>query len=368
MSTLSLDDIVKVNVSLGPVSRVRTKFDLALIVGSSNVIDAERRVKTYSSTTDMKLDGWSGEEAEYLAAQLYFSQRPKPSKIAIGVRADLESASEAVASCRKANTEWYSVYVADRKDDLEIIEVANYIESATPEAIHAYNIYSEDVLNMADDNILDKIDKKGYKRTIGQHSSTDHAVMAIIGYAMGANTQTENSAYDLKFKTVAGVKPEKLKETQLAYLKKKNCNTYITRGSVYNMFEEGNMADGTPFDEVLYLDMLINDIQTSVIRKLQNSSKSPQTEPGMSGIKGSIIEPLEKFRSMGFIAPGVWKGEPILDVKEGDALPRGYMIESDSIDEQSQTDRESRKAPPIYVLVKLAGSIRGLAVNMFVNR
>lgn len=367
--TLPLNDAVDVSISVGPVSAVRSGFNLALIVGTSKIINKDTRVKTYSKIGDMSADGWKGKEPEYLAAQKYFSQNPKPGKIAIGVwdKAGGESAVEAMTACREKNQEWYVGYACGVIKD-EIIELAKYMDSATPSSIYAYTTHDEDVLNNVEGNVVETLKKEGIHRTIGQYSTVDDAIIAIIGYAMGANTQTAGSAYTLKFKQEVGVKTENLTGTQVTLLKNNNCNVYINRGSVYNLFEDGVMADGTPFDEVLNLDILKNNIQSAVINALQTSSKIPQTDPGMDNLLNHITAPLEKARNIGFIAPGIWNTASILSVQTGDTLPRGYVILADSIDEQSQADREERKAPPIYILVKLAGAIECVNIKIYVNR
>lgn len=369
MSTLPLSDAVDVAVSVGPVSSIRSNFNLALIVGQSNIIKTSDRVKTYSKIGDMTADGWKGTEPEYLAAQLYFSQVPKPTKVAIGVwdKANSETAVQAMTECREANSEWYIGYVCGVTKD-EIVEVAKYIDSATPPCIYAYTTEDSGVLANETGNVAETLNKSGVHRTIGQYSTTDNAIMAIVGYAMGANTQTAGSAYTLKFKQEIGVKPEQLTSTQVTLLKNNHCNSYLNRGSVYNLFEDGVMADGTPFDEVINLDILTNNIQSAVINALQTSSKIPQTDPGMDNLLNQITAPLEKARNIGFIAPGIWNTASILSVKTGDTLSRGYVVLADSIDNQSQADREARKSPPVYILAKLAGSIEFVSIRVYVNR
>lgn len=369
MSTLPLNDAVDVSVSVGPVSTVRSNFNLALIIGTSTIISKEDRVKTYSKIGDMTADGWKGTEPEYMAAQIYFSQSPKPTKVAIGVwdKTGGESAVEAVTSSREKNTEWYVVYVCGTTK-ADILALAQYTESATPASVYAYTTSDQDILNRVDGNVVEELKKLGLKRTIGQFSTTEHAIIAAIGYAMGANTQTSDSAYTLKFKPETGVATENLTSTQVTLLKNNDCNVYINRGSVYNLFENGVMSDGTPFDEVLNLDILTNNIQSAVINALQTTSKIPQTDPGMDNMLNYLTSPLEKAKKIGFIAPGIWNTASVLTVNTGDTLERGYAILSDSVDEQSQADREARKAPPVYILVKLAGAIEYATIKVYVNR
>ncbi len=116
MATLPLSDICDVSVSVGPASAVRTNFNLGLIVGKSTVISKENRVKTYSKMDDLTADKWKGTEPEYLAAQKYFSQNPRPNKVAIGrwnneEGEDKETIVQAISACREVNSEWYAAYV-----------------------------------------------------------------------------------------------------------------------------------------------------------------------------------------------------------------------------------------------------------------
>ncbi len=374
MSTLPLGDICDLSVSVGPASAVRTKFNLGLIVGKSDVIKVEDRVKTYSKMDDLTADGWNGKEPEFLAAQKYFSQSPRPTKVAIGRwnytqnKENNETVVQAVTACREANSEWYAVYACGLEKN-EIIELAQYIDSASPESFLFYTTSDSDTITNSEDNVFITLKKNGVHRALGQYSSkTSDAAVGIMGVAMGRNTNTAGSAYTLSHKTVSGIEAEPLKSTELTIIKNNNGNAYINRGSVYNLFEMGVSSDGTNFDEILNLDMLSNNIQTAVVSALTRSAKIPQTDPGMDNLLNTITEPLEKAREIGFIAPGVWNTESILTIEKGDTLPRGYAIIADSIDSQSQADREARKAPPIYVLIKCAGAIEYVSIKLYVNR
>lgn len=369
MSTLPLNDICDVSVSVGPASAVRTNFNLGLIVGKSTIITTEERVKVYSKIGDLTADGWKGTEPEFLAAQKYFSQSPRPMKVAIG-RQDLENETvvQAVTACREKNSEWYGAYACGI-EKAEIIELAKYMDSASPESYLFYTTSDSDVLTNTSGNVFETLKKNGIHRALGLYSAkTDDAAVAVMGVAMGRNTGTASSAYTLAYKTLAGVETEALTSTQVTTIKNLNGNIYINRGSVYNVLEMGVSADGTKFDEVLNLDMLTNNIQTAVVSALARSAKVPQTDAGIDNLLNTITEPLEKAREIGFIAPGVWNTESIFTVEKGDTLPRGYIIISDSVDSQSQADREARKAPPIYILIKCAGAIEYVSIKIYVNR
>ena len=70
----------------------------------------------------------------------------------------------------------------------------------------------------------------------------------------------------------------------------------------------------------------------------------------------------------GLVAPGVWNGSPIGSLQTGDTLSTGYYVYIQPMDEQAQSDREARKAPPIQIAVKLRGAIHFVDVAITVNR
>lgn len=88
----------------------------------------------------------------------------------------------------------------------------------------------------------------------------------------------------------------------------------------------------------------------------------------MTRLYNALTEVCETARKVGFIESGVWKANDLLDLKYGDTLPSGYLIQSEPVDMQVQADREARKAPPIYVALKLAGAIHHVTVQVDVNR
>ncbi|MGG3884352.1 DUF3383 family protein [Brevibacillus panacihumi] len=368
----SLDDIVRVNVTVSPTAQTAGTFDIGLIVGPSTIISKEDRVKIYTSIGDMKAEGWTGAEPEYLAATLYFSQSNSPSKLVVGCWDSTggESAADAVTACRAANGDWYACYVAEAVDD-DIKAVAAVVEAMEPSSAYFYTTADADVASGTAGNIMETLNGLGYKRTFGLYSTTDHASAAVMGYAMGANTGGANSAFTLAYKTLVGVTPEPLSTTQVNYILGVSGNLFTQyggSGAMYRLLVQGTMADGTHFDEVLGLDMLKAEIQIGGVNALIQAKKIPQTEDGLALLISAIEAQCEKSRIRGFIAPGQWNAPPVMSLQRGDTLSKGYLVLAESISSQTQEDREARKAPPIYVPVKLAGAIEHVVINVTVNR
>ena len=147
-----------------------------------------------------------------------------------------------------------------------------------------------------------------------------------------------------------------------------NGNVYVTRAEDYDLLQQGYMADGTSFDEILGLDMLENDIQLNVMDLLAQSRKVPQTAAGVASIINVINQACDKHVRTGFIAPGQWNGAQCLELMTGDYLDAGYLVQSDDLDSQPQADRDKRICPTIYVCVKLAGAIEFVVIEVNVNR
>lgn len=366
---LSLNSVVKVTVNLSSLSTVRNGFDLGLIIGPSTVIPTSERIRIYTDTDNMLEDGFVKTDVEYIAAQLFFASDSEPTRIAIG-RHDatgVETLAEAVTACRIANTEWYAVTVCGA-NKADIIAIAQYVETTTPNTAYFYTTSDVDVLSKTAGNVFETLKNLNYKRSIGMYSITANAIASIMGYAVGAMDGTINSMYTLAYKTLAGVTVDSLTNAQVINVKENNGNVYICRGGTYNVFEQGHVADGTSFDELIGCDKLANDIQLAVMDALYTTRKIPQTEAGMTQLISAIQVPCRTAAKIGFIAPGIWNGSSVLNLSKGDVLQDGFLVQAESIAGQTQLDRDARKAPSIYVAVKLAGAIEYIVIRVDVNR
>lgn len=212
-----------------------------------------------------------------------------------------------------------------------------------------------------------------YMRTLTQYSTqTPNAAAGAMGYAMGANTGAANSSFCLANKVIAGVAPETLTETQASGLVAQNVNFVATYGNAYQLFQNGAMASGMWFDEILGLDQMVSQITYAVMNLLVANNKIPQTEGGMTMLRQAIKGPCQKAVSTGFLAAGLWEGPPLTvgskTLNTGDTLSDGYLVLSDLIANQSSGDRAARKSPPVYVIPSLAGAIQNVVIAVYVQQ
>jgi hypothetical protein len=368
MAPLPLNTSVEVNINLPAAGNAQQTFDVGLIMGESTVITTNERVVFYDNLAAMVADGFSTVSPEYLAATKYFSAISKPKRVAIGVKDTGETALEAFTACREASQDWYAGYCCDISNS-DKLAIAAYTETLTsPFTIFILDSDDPDVKNGVGDNLFEELNDANYRRTFGLFSETNYAGAAVLGYAMGANKQNFNSAYTLKFKALPGVDPDTLTTTQVNDIQVNKGNVYVLVGKDYDWLQQGTMFDGSFFDEINGLDQLCNKIQTNVATLLYTSPKIPQTELGIARLRSVIGNACQDSVNTGFLAPGKWNGAEVLGLKTGDFLPAGYLVQSESIADQAQADRENRDAPPIYVAVKEAGAVHYVLITVDVNR
>lgn len=83
MTKLSVSRVVNVSIQATPTFPKRKGFGLLLIVGTSDRLNAAERFRFFQDMDDVAT-AFSATDPEYLAAQVAFSQKPRPSEIAIG--------------------------------------------------------------------------------------------------------------------------------------------------------------------------------------------------------------------------------------------------------------------------------------------
>ena len=80
---LAVDRVVNVTINLQSLAASRRNFGVLLIVGSSEVISASERIRSYTGIDGVAAD-FGVNAPEYLAAELFFSQSPRPAILQIG--------------------------------------------------------------------------------------------------------------------------------------------------------------------------------------------------------------------------------------------------------------------------------------------
>lgn len=378
MAFLKIDPIVDVVISTAAAIPPRDGFNTGMIIGKTvgTGMSATNRTLEVTSLADMVDAGYPTTSPEYKAATLYFSQTPAPAKLVLALCVGTTSSGtttyetwvEAITAARASNSKWYAVYVADSTplSTADISAIAAYVETIT--AVFFFNDKTAaDITNVTTD-VFSVLKGLGYRRTFGLYSNTDYAAAAAMGYAMGANDGTANSAFTMAYKRLAGVTPDDLTAAQVAFLQDKNANYYVTRGGAYNVLEQGKCASGDWFDEVIGLDQLAYTIQRNCMDLLASTrTKIPYTDAGALQFVLACSEACQEAVRTGFLAPGVWRQGPVLDLETGDTLSAGYLCQAEAVADRPTNEKALRICPPIYCCVNMAGAIHSATIKVNVQ-
>lgn len=480
--TLPVSSVVNVQVEMSPVAAALRNFGACLIVGSTDVIDVQERIRTYTDISSVAAD-FGTATPEYLAAQAFFAQSPKPTSVQVGrwasaptsglvrgrmltvdeqkivrftgitdgafdvtidgavvnltkinlsaesnlngVASKITAALESKGTCtfdgtrfvlaststgeaskvsgisstalsqalgldssttavagQKAETladafsvlldfpTWYMAFVAAPHDAEAAVGAAGIVEAASPSRIVAFT--SQDVNELdpsKDDTLGAQLKALGYNRSIVMYSSkTASAAASVLGRMSTVNFEGSNTCITLKFKQCPGVEAENLRSSQAAALKAHNVNVFAAYQNDTSILQEGVMSGGNFIDEMHGLDWLQNRVETDLWNLLYTSKKIGQDESGADNLVATVSKSIDQAVTNGLVAPGVWNGDEFGALKKGDTLSTGYYVYIQPLEEQAQSEREARKAPPIQIAVKLKGAIHFVDVTITVNR
>lgn len=222
---------------------------------------------------------------------------------------------------------------------------------------------------------LDKIRTGGLRKSRGLYyggaADVDALVMqaAYAGRALSTNFSGSNTTSTMNLKDLIGVQPDP-SMTQTLYNKAlaAGADIYASIQGVPKVFSFGTNGF---FDQVYNLGWFIGALQVAGFNYLaQASTKIPQTEEGMDGLKGAYRTVCEQAVTNRYAAPGRWTSPTTFGVQEdllANVEQRGYYIYSGPIAQQLQADREARVAPLVQIALKEAGAIHKGTVIVNIN-
>lgn len=366
----SLSNIVDVSVSVSAISAISSDFNLGMLIGDT-LQTLKGTVKEYSYDTyqtQMITDGYATTDDEYKAAQIYFSQNPKSSRLAIGTEDTSKTPAENFATLRAANENFYSFAWIDQPSDANIALVAAAVEATSIPTVFYYSSSDPNCLVASTTNILKTLKDANYKRSVGFYSTDTKIIPAIVGLVSAMNSMKENSAYTLAYKVLVGVTAENLTDAQLANLKGYNGNAFCNFGSNYKFVYPAISSGGYYVDELYTIDLAKYLIQLSVLNGLTGERKVPQTESGVTTIISMISSACNSLRRIGVIDSGIWGGGTVGELNNGEAIQDGFYIYAGSVADMSASDKAARKSPTILVALHSSGAIEHVVIHVYIDR
>lgn len=192
---------------------------------------------------------------------------------------------------------------------------------------------------------------------------------AYAGRALSTAFEGSNTTSTMHLKDLIGVTADPtMTQTQLNLCQACGADAYVNIAGVAKTFTSGANKF---FDQVYNRCWFLGALEVAGFNALAKvSTKVPQTEPGMTILKGAYRLVCDRAVRNGYVAPGAWNSADRFGDVE--AMLRnieevGYYIYSLPVNQQAQTEREERKAPLVQIAIKEAGAIHSSNVLVYIN-
>lgn len=347
-------DIVKVILAKNPDCYIEATSD-------NKIKFTSKRFGTESTINVEAISGGSGTDisgATYLNAQ---SLSPTAGTNAV----DTESASEAILRVYDKISAGIVLDTCFREND-SIKEMATVVETLDMRYIDVttslknIEILGKDLIEGGFKNSKLVAYSQGAKEAKGM-------LAAYISYAVSPNWSGTDTALTMNLKELATVDPDNgLNQTYFDLAKANGVDIYGSTEGLACVYSFKNAA-GYIDDQIGGL-ALQKDLEVKGFNYLrQIKTKVPQTENGMTDLKGALAVIWEKYVTNGFLGTGLkWNTEGKFGNPEDfdrNIYEKGYYQYSIPVAEQDQTEREDRIAPLIQAAGKSAGAIHVINVN-----
>lgn len=283
-----------------------------------------------------------------------------------------ETPVECAAILANKSAAWYGLMfqASTQPTDDQNLAVCDFVEALDIKRIFGVTIVNTNVLSSAvTTDLASKMMDAAYKQSFNQYSQNAYAIASFFGRAFSVNFAANRSTITLMYKQEPGITGEELTENQATTLKNKRCNVFVNYVNDTVIIQYGVMSGPAYFDEIHGLDWFQDAVQNACFNVLyQSKTKVPQTDAGVNQLTNAIAGVCEEAVNNGLVAPGQWNADGFGELEPGQYLKTGYYIYATPIALQSQSERETRVAPPIQTAIKLAGAIQELDVIVDVNR
>lgn len=285
-----------------------------------------------------------------------------------GTNASGQALSDAVSSALE-QVYFGGVLTTQYQDSASVI--------ANARAIEAFDVtYFNDITSLKDiagTGASIKSAGLGKTRSLAYSRGAEDAKIAIATYATIAksvNYNGDNTAITMNLKTLTGVLADSgLSDTYVLSASTNGVDIYGNTGGLSVVYSNDNNGYTDDIEANLWHKKATEVAGFNYLR--QTNTKIPQTEEGMLGLKSAYAQVCEKAVRNNTIGAGTWNtaipfGNP--DDFRRNIEEKGYYIYSTPIAQQSQTEREARKAPVCQIAIKRSGAFHHSDVIINIER
>lgn len=373
--TLALTNVISVTVLPTPATLGLPLINTVALF-TSNQPSGWTEGQTYGVYTDpaaVATDFGANSDAAAIATE-FFAQTPNPvgtdGYLAIIPLEEAETVREAVVRMGDA-IYYYGVLIDTELADDDATEFG-LLCAALQAAGKMFGYASSDVADLQPGSPLDlRRSSSEYRCRMfyfgdpllngAAVQQTQMFAAAYLGRGLSVDFTGVGTAITMHGKALVGISPDQtVGQTQLNLAQTAGIDVYVSIAGVPCVFCSGA---NTWFDQVYNNDWFAQALQVAGFNFLMPVSfKVPQTEEGISGLKGAYRAVCEQAKAAGVIAPGAWTGAVPAGVPQAlflsNILNVGYFVYSQPVALQSQSARNARSAPLVQIAAKLAGAVQ----------
>lgn len=373
MSEIAISNVVTVSIATPPAGLADYKINNLLILTKEVPVNSPGSYGVYRTPTDVGND-WGTDSEVYDMANLIFGQSPNilagGGELIIAQQDNAETLAVAIARLNPLIFFGGILSAGYAASDAEILAAAIVVQPLNK------MLFASSYLTASVDSagLFDQIQKASETNTRCLLYTVSAAAARLFasaygGRAMSVDFDGADTTLTMHLKDLVGIDPDPgITQTVLNKCKTVGADVYASIGGLPKVFCTG----GNDFyDNVYNLNWLVFALTVAGFNALATTStKLPQTEPGMSVLKGAYIEVLQRAVRNGFVAPGAWNspelfGDPVALVRN--VAEQGWYIYSLPVNLQSQTQREARQAPLVQTAIKFAGAIQSTSIVVNFN-
>jgi len=380
MSQLSLANIINISVSTAQrgIGQYNTS-NLALFTSEVPLSAFADGFKIYLSATEVAADFASGSMTGKIASKV-FSQSPNILQgggylvvIPLLQTPSLETIEDAIVRTKDL-VQYFGIITDNEITDAEIENAAAVVQPLNKIQFMAKRLASDVAPTTG---IASIIRSASYTKTrillrLKDATTDEASVLFAAAYAsraLSTNFSGSNTTQTMHMKDLLGITgDDSMDQTVFEKCKTEGVDTYSSFQGTPKVFSTGANRF---FDDVYNECWLVGALEVAGFNYLaQSSTKIPQSENGVSGLKGAYRAVLEQGITNQYLAAGSWNSPDTFGNLEDfhrNINERGYYIYSLPVNLQSAADRADRKAPLIQIAAKQAGAVHSSSVIVFIN-
>jgi len=201
-------------------------------------------------------------------------------------------------------TDWYFLILTRRATEAEqlqdIEQAADFIEALSAPKLYFTAIDQASLLTSATTDIASVLKAKTYDRTVVLYSA-DQANYPDAAW-VGDGAPHDAGSRTWKFKTLVGITPDQLSDTEISNLGSKNANYYETIANANVISSEAVVVGGEYIDVIRGSDELQVRIGEDIFTQLINTEKIPFTTNGIAAIESTLRARLQRSVNSGFLS------------------------------------------------------------------